>query len=60
MNLGIIVGITLVTNIVRALRNYSDTHIYEVKWTAQLKKNYGSFLLQLFCYGAMEWQHIYI
>ena len=25
MNLGIIVGITLVTNIVRALRNYSDT-----------------------------------
>jgi len=30
------------------------THIYEVKWTTQLKKNYLGFLLQLFTYGALE------
>lgn len=30
------------------------THIYEVKWTTQLKKNFTNFLLQLFTYGAME------
>jgi hypothetical protein len=32
----------------------SGTHFFEVKWTTQLKQNYNSFLLQLFCYGAME------
>lgn len=30
------------------------THIYEVKWTTQLKKQFSNFMMQLFTYGAME------
>lgn len=32
----------------------AGSHIFEVKWTTQLKQNFTNFLLQLFCYAAMD------